>query len=97
MLKAFIAAVIGGFGSLPGAVLGGFLLGGLEVILTAVPGIGDILPQGMGPPAVQQFLQTYLPGSLSSWRDAFVFIILIIVLIFRPNGILGGPRREEMP
>jgi len=96
VIKAFIAAVIGGFGSLPGAVLGGYLLGGLEVLLTAIPGIGDILPPGMAPPAVQQFLQTYLPGSLSSWRDAFVFIVLIAVLIFRPNGILGGPQREEM-
>lgn len=96
VLKAFIAAVIGGFGSLPGAVLGGYVLGALEVLLTAIPGIGDILPPGMVPPAVQQFLQTYLPGSLSSWRDAFVFIILIVVLIFRPNGILGGRQREEM-
>lgn len=96
VLKAFIAAVIGGFGSLPGAVLGGYLLGGLEVLLTALPGIGDILPPGMVPPAVQQFLQTWLPSSLSSWRDAFVFIILIVFLIFRPNGILGGRQREEM-
>ena len=96
VLKAFIAAVIGGFGSLPGAVLGGYLLGALEVLLTAIPGIGDILPPGMVPPAVQQFLQTWLPGSLSSWRDAFVFILLIVFLIFRPNGILGGRQREEM-
>ena len=48
MLKAFIAAVIGGFGSLSGAVLGAYLLAFLEVIPTTFAGIADILPRGHG-------------------------------------------------
>ncbi len=93
VLKAFIAAVIGGFGSIQGAVVGGYVLGGLEVLLTALPGLGDILP--VGAPA-REFLRQWLPSSLTSYRDAFVFIILILMLLFRPNGILGQRQREEM-
>jgi branched-chain amino acid transport system permease protein len=96
VLKAFIAAVIGGFGSISGAILGGYALGGLEVLLTAVPGIGDILPPGLVAPGVQAWLKHWLPSSLTSYRDAFVFIVLILVLLFRPNGILGRREREEM-
>ncbi len=95
VLKAFIAAVIGGFGSIAGAVLGGYILGFLEVLLTAIPGIGDILPPGLVTPGVQAFLREWLPGTLSSYRDAFVFVTLILVLLFRPNGILGRQEREE--
>lgn len=96
VLKAFIAAVIGGFGSIAGAIIGGYALGGLEVLLTAIPGIGDILPPGLVSPGVQAWLQRWLPSSLTSYRDAFVFLVLILVLLFRPNGILGRPEREEM-
>jgi branched-chain amino acid transport system permease protein len=96
VLKAFIAAVIGGFGSIAGAIIGGYALGGLEVFLTAIPGIGDILPPGLVSPGVQAWLQRWLPSSLTSYRDAFVFVVLILVLLFRPNGILGRPEREEM-
>ncbi|OGO46445.1 MAG: hypothetical protein A2W37_00005, partial [Chloroflexi bacterium RBG_16_63_12] len=78
VLKAFIAAVIGGFGSIAGAVVGGYALGALEVLLTAIPGIGDILPPGMVSPGVQAFLKQWLPGSLTSYRDAFVFVVLIL-------------------
>ena len=96
VLKAFIAAVIGGFGSISGAIIGGYALGGLEVFLTAIPGIGDILPPGLVSPGVQAWLRQWLPSSLSSYRDAFVFVVLILVLLFRPNGILGSREREEM-
>jgi branched-chain amino acid transport system permease protein len=93
VLKAFIAAVIGGFGSIAGAVLGGYVLGFLEVLVTALAGIGDLLPAGSVPPEVRGFLQQVLPSSLASYRDAVVFIVLILVLLVRPQGILG--RRAE--
>jgi branched-chain amino acid transport system permease protein len=73
VLKAFVASVIGGLGSLPGAVLGGYILGILEILL-----------QGL------------LPASLTPFRDGFVFAGLIILLLFRPNGILGSTEREKI-
>jgi len=73
VLKAFVASVIGGLGSLPGAVLGGYVLGILEIML-----------QGL------------LPASLSPFRDGFVFGALIVLLLFRPNGILGSTEREKI-
>jgi branched-chain amino acid transport system permease protein len=73
VLKAFVASVIGGLGSLPGAVLGGYVLGFLEILL-----------QGL------------LPAALTPYRDAFVFVILIVLLLFRPNGILGSTEREKI-
>ena len=73
LLKAFVAAVIGGFGSLAGAVLGAYVLGFAEI-----------------------FLVGFLPPSLSSYRDAFVFLLLIVVLLLRPNGILGSTEREKV-
>jgi branched-chain amino acid transport system permease protein len=95
VLKAFIAAVIGGFGSISGAVVGGYTLGLLEVLLTAVPGLGDILPAATTSPDVINFFKTYLPSSLTSYRDAFVFIALILLLLVRPGGILGTSDRES--
>ncbi len=73
LLKAFVAAVIGGFGSLTGAVLGAYILGFAEI-----------------------FLIGFLPPELSSYRDAFVFLLLILVLLVRPNGILGSTEREKV-
>jgi branched-chain amino acid transport system permease protein len=64
-LKAFAAAVVGGIGSVTGAVIGGFILGFAEV---AVPG--------------------FFP-ELGGWKDAFAFIFLIFVLLFKPTGIMG--------
>jgi len=69
-IKAFTAAVIGGIGSIPGAMLGGLLLGLLEAIGT-------------------QFLG-------SSWKDVFAFALLILILILRPNGLLGKTEIERM-
>ncbi len=97
VLKAFIAAVIGGFGSIPGAVVGAFALGFLEVIPTALGGIADILPPGAVSPEVHSLLATIFPSALGSYRDAIVFVFLILMLLFRPNGILGGGAREDTP
>jgi branched-chain amino acid transport system permease protein len=96
VLKAFIAAVIGGFGSVAGAVLGGYVLGFLEVLVTALAGIGDLLPQGSVPPEVRSLIQQWLPSSLGSYRDAIVFVVLILVLLVRPQGILGKPDEGDL-
>ena len=70
-------------------MLGGYVLGALEVLVTALAGIGDLLPVGSVSPEVRAFLQQWLPSSLASYRDAVVFIVLILVLLVRPQGILG--------
>ncbi|AGZ81296.1 branched-chain amino acid ABC transporter permease [Campylobacter fetus] len=64
-LKAFAAAVLGGIGSVGGAVLGGFIIGFTEVVAVA------------------------LFPDLAGFKDAFAFIFLILVLLFKPTGILG--------
>lgn len=70
-IKAFTAAVLGGIGNLPGAMLGGVLLGLFE-------GMGPLLVlDGLGIPAVSQL------------KDAVAFSALILVLIFKPDGLLG--------
>ena len=97
VLKAFIAAVIGGFGSLAGAVLGAYVLAFLEVLPTAIFGIADIIPDGSIPPEIHELLAAAFPAYLSGYRDAFVFVFLIVLLLFRPNGLLGGRAREETP
>jgi branched-chain amino acid transport system permease protein len=71
-LKAFTAAVIGGIGSIPGAMLGGLLLGLLESFGTQIPFIG------------------------TEWKDVFSFGILILLLVFKPTGILGRTEIERM-
>lgn len=71
-LKCFIAAVVGGIGSIPGAVLGGFLLGFIEIMTVA------LLPQ------------------LSGYRDAFAFVLLIVVLLVKPTGLLGKRQAEKV-
>jgi len=71
-LKCFIAAVIGGVGNIMGAVLGGFLLGFIEIMIVA-----------------------FLPG-LSGYRDAFAFILLIVVLLVKPSGLLGKHQAEKV-
>ena len=69
-LKAFVAAVLGGIGSIPGAMLGGFILG---------------------------IAETFTKGFISSqFSDAISFSILIIVLLFKPTGILGKKARVKV-
>lgn len=69
-LKAFTAAVLGGIGSVPGAMLGGFLLGMIESFGAAL-------------------------GS-AEYKDVYAFLILVVVLIFRPAGLLGKTTTEKV-
>lgn len=70
-LRAFVAAVLGGIGNLPGAALGGLLLGLLETFAGGIP-------------------------ELSNYRDAFAFAILILILLFKPAGLLGKSTVEKV-
>ncbi len=72
-LKAFTAAVLGGIGNIYGAMLGGLVLGVAEALSTAY--IADI-------PGMEQF------GG-QSWANVWAFVLLILVLLFRPQGLLG--------
>ncbi len=69
-MKAFTAAVLGGIGNVPGAMLGGFLLGILESL-----GAGYLWPE---------------------YKDAFAFLVLILILIIRPQGLLGERVPEKV-
>ncbi|HNE00419.1 MAG TPA: branched-chain amino acid ABC transporter permease LivH [Plasticicumulans sp.] len=69
-IKAFTAAVLGGIGSLPGAMLGGILLGLFESLFSG-------------------FVNT-------DYKDVFSFALLVLVLIFRPSGLLGRPEVEKV-
>ncbi|HEX3031307.1 MAG TPA: branched-chain amino acid ABC transporter permease [Bacillota bacterium] len=69
-LKAFAAAVLGGIGSIPGAVVGGLALGVAEIMGVA--------------------------AGYSSYRDAIAFTILILVLMFRPTGIMGKKIQKKV-
>ena len=71
-LKAFIAAVFGGIGSIHGAVVGGMFLGLVEIMAVA-----------------------FFPA-LSGYRDAFAFILLIIILLMRPTGLMGERLEEKI-
>jgi branched-chain amino acid transport system permease protein len=91
-LKAFSAAVLGGIGNIAGAVLGGILMGLIEALGAGY--VGDFTNVC--------FLDQFLPGfqavcaaspesSLfgSNYKDVYAFIVLIMVLVFRPQGLLG--------
>jgi branched-chain amino acid transport system permease protein len=70
--KAFIAAVFGGIGSIQGAVLGGMILGIMEIMIVA-----------------------FLPA-LAGYRDAFAFVLLIIILLVKPTGLLGEKLEDKV-
>lgn len=69
-VKAFVAAVLGGIGNIPGAVLGGILMGLAETLVTWL--------------------------GFSNYKDAVAFVILFIVLMFRPGGLLGSSKVEKV-
>jgi branched-chain amino acid transport system permease protein len=69
-VKAFVAAVLGGIGNIPGAVLGGILMGVAENLV--------------------------LWAGYSEYKDAVAFVILIVVLLFRPGGLLGSSKVEKV-
>lgn len=69
-MKAFVAAVLGGIGNIPGAALGGVVLGLVETLVVALGG--------------------------STYRDAVAFAVLILILLFRPNGLLGRLQTEKV-
>jgi len=76
-LKAFTAAVLGGIGNLPGAMVGGLLLGVIEALGAGY--IGDLTGGVLG----------------SNYQDVFAFFVLIVVLIFRPSGLMGEKVAER--
>ena len=71
-LKAFTAAILGGIGNIPGAMIGGLLLGFIEIMTVA-----------------------FMP-SLSGYRDAFAFVVLVLVLLVRPTGLFGQRSEEKI-
>jgi branched-chain amino acid transport system permease protein len=80
-VKAFVAAVLGGIGNIPGAVVGGLLMGVVETLFV------------WAAPAIQELFRS---PNLSGYKDAIAFIVLIVVLLFRPGGILGSSKVEKV-
>ena len=85
VLPMFAAAIIGGVGNPLGAIVGGYIIGFSEVMLTYAykKFLIYILPTSIEPSGLMQFLST-------DYKFAISFIILVIVLIFRPTGIFKG-------
>ena len=83
-LKAFVAAVFGGIGSIPGAVLGGILIGISESV---IKGMDTVLVHIGAIPA---------PLELATFSDAFTFVLLIIILVFKPSGLFGEKAAEKV-
>lgn len=90
-LKAFSAAVLGGIGNIPGAMLGGILLGLVEALGAGYIGdITDLCVYGW----ISPFISACEGGGYfilfgSNYQDVFAFVVLILVLVFRPQGLLG--------
>ena len=83
-LKAFVAAVFGGIGSIPGAVLGGIIIGLSESI---IKGLDTMLVQTGAIAA---------PLELTAFSDAFTFVLLIVILVFKPTGLFGEKTADKV-
>jgi branched-chain amino acid transport system permease protein len=91
-LKAFSAAVLGGIGNIAGAMLGGILLGLVEALGTGY--IGDFTDLCHWPVVGEMLSARCADGGHavlfgSNYQDVFAFVVLILVLVFRPSGLLG--------
>lgn len=84
-LKAFVAAVLGGIGSIPGAMVGGFIFGILEIFGTAMTPYIVKFSEMIG-------VEFFTPN----FKDAIAFGILIFILIIKPTGIFGKTTREKV-
>ena len=83
-LKAFVAAVFGGIGSVPGAVIGAFIIGICESLVKGLDTI--LLTQGL---IAEQL-------DFSTFSDAVTFVILIVVLVFKPTGLFGEKQTDKV-
>ena len=91
-LKAFSAAVLGGIGNLAGAVLGGILIGLIEAFGAGYMGdVTNVCFLNQWLPGFSGMCEANANGSLfgSNYKDVYAFIVLIMVLVFRPSGLLG--------
>lgn len=83
-LKAFVAAVFGGIGSIPGAVIGAFIIGICESL---IKGLDTIL-------IVNGHITEQI--GLATFSDAFTFILLILILVFKPTGLFGEKQTDKV-
>lgn len=83
-LKAFVAAVFGGIGSIPGAVIGAFIIGICESL---IKGLDTIL--------IVNGTITEQVG-FATFSDAFTFVLLIIILVFKPTGLFGEKQTDKV-
>ena len=83
-LKAFVAAVFGGIGSIPGAVIGAFIIGIAESLIKGLDTI--LIVNG----AISEQI------GLATFSDAFTFVLLIIILVFKPTGLFGEKQTDKV-
>lgn len=91
-LKAFSAAVLGGIGNLGGAMLGGLLMGLIEALGAGYVGdVTNVCVLDRWLPGFAELCETNPHASLfgSNYKDVYAFLVLILVLVFKPSGLLG--------